>query len=496
MLASRIARRRTLGCAGTLCGRARRNNVRGVANAAAAASQNITPIEKIVRDSIKATGPMSISTYMQLCLSHPTHGYYMDPANPIFGKKGDFITSPEISQVFGELIAIWHLHRWIAAGRPKRIRIVELGPGRGTLMSDALRAFSQNVLAREALKSTGTVHLVETSQPLRKLQGETLRSFGALERLQVEGEKEKEFLQWHDSLEGVKEAEKEKPVDGDTFTMVIAHEFFDALPVHVLEKGTNGWHEIQITSIPDPAAPTILTSSNSFSPHALPPLRLIRNPEISTLSNFLGSISPRYSDLPVGSRVEVSTTSFKLARQVAELVNDPKSAGGSALIIDYGWGGISGNSLRAFKKHQIVDIFRTPGECDLTANVDFELLREAISDAAETHGPIAQRWFLKEMGIMVRLVALEMAKAAAKQKAQVEGKKTSQEYESYNPNTEAVHRLLDRNGMGEQYKVFAITGIGGREMTSDEAAERGCYPFCNEEFWEEDEEIEERLWKD
>ena len=210
------------------------------------------------------------------------------------------------------------------------------------------------------------------------------------------------------------------------------------------------------------------------------------------------------------------------------------------MIIDYGRPGISGDSLRvgisfqlltvedlkvpfliqfllqAFKKHQIVDFFQTPGECDLTANVDFMLLREAMSDAgesremsehaysqfnlimkplAEAHGPLTQARFLKEMGITVRLMALEMARAAAKRKMGEEGKWTSKEYRSLNPNTAAAYRLLDPNGMGVQYKVLGITGIGGREkMTSEE--ERGCYPFCIEELREEEEERWEKIMAD
>ncbi|EJD06897.1 DUF185-domain-containing protein [Fomitiporia mediterranea MF3/22] len=441
----------------------------------------MTQVEKLVRDSIKATGPMSVSTYMQFCLSHPTHGYYMNPDNPVFGKAGDFITSPEISQVFGELIAIWHLSRWLAAGQPPRIRIIELGPGRGTLAADALRTWAQFPAARAALKNGGTLHLVETSDAMRRLQGETLKRSGVLGQFEnSNGNENGGFVRWHGALEDVRASQP--GVDKDTFTVVVAHEFFDALPVHILERTKDGWHEIQITTSPDSTAKTLLTSSSTSSPQStpqtesesesesnLPPLRLVRNPESTTLSSFLGSLSPRYTSVPNGARLEVSPTNFKLARTLAELVNDPQGAGGSALIIDYGRDVASGKSLRvssyltwAFKKHKIVDIFETPGECDLTANVDFALLKEAISSTANSYGPLTQRDFLINMGIDARVLRLSASKAGTDK----EGKEEI---------VRAAKRLIDPTGMGVQYKVLGVTGTGAREAGEKEREE--VWPF-------------------
>jgi NADH dehydrogenase [ubiquinone] 1 alpha subcomplex assembly factor 7 len=101
------------------------------------ASKQPQSLAQVIEDSIKATGPMSVARYMQLCLTHPEWGYYSQ--GDVFGREGDFITSPEISQVFGELVAIWLLTRWMAAGAPEQVRLLELGPGRGTLMDDVLR---------------------------------------------------------------------------------------------------------------------------------------------------------------------------------------------------------------------------------------------------------------------------------------------------------------------------------------------------------------------
>ncbi|KAL1739332.1 S-adenosyl-L-methionine-dependent methyltransferase, partial [Schizophyllum fasciatum] len=157
---------------------------------------------------------------MSLCLGHPIHGYYTSSANPVFGKAGDFITSPEISQIFGELIGIWYLTRFSAHPKPA-LRLVELGPGRGTLMEDILRVFRQ-LLSKLPVPPEISVHLVETSQPMRKLQKAKLSGF-------------KYDIQWYDAVDDVP-----KQDDGKTFTMVLAHEFFDALPIDIYQKMDDG----------------------------------------------------------------------------------------------------------------------------------------------------------------------------------------------------------------------------------------------------------------
>src|SRR5262245_8750747 len=161
--------------------------------------KNPTPLESLIVEMIREDGPMPLDRYMALCLGHPLHGYYMsrDP----FGPDGDFITAPEISQIFGELVGIWCAAAFQSLGVPRRLNLIELGPGRGTLMSDVLRATRVMPGFREAAR----IHLVETSPTLRKLQGEKLGTSVA----------------WHDSIEGLP--------DGPS--IVIANEFFDALPI-------------------------------------------------------------------------------------------------------------------------------------------------------------------------------------------------------------------------------------------------------------------------
>ena len=171
----------------------------------------MTLLEKILAEIIAAEGPMPIDRYMALCLGHPAHGYYMkqDP----FGEQGDFLTAPEISQIFGELVGVWCAAAWDAMGKPAQFNLVELGPGRGTLMADILKAAKVMPGFREAAR----VHLVEMSLVLRKLQKERLGSDVA----------------WHDSLSNIP--------DGPM--LLVANEFLDAIPIRQFEKRHGKWLE-------------------------------------------------------------------------------------------------------------------------------------------------------------------------------------------------------------------------------------------------------------
>ncbi|RDB26124.1 Protein arginine methyltransferase NDUFAF7, mitochondrial [Hypsizygus marmoreus] len=416
----------------------------------------ITKIEKLVLDSIKATGPLPFATYMQLCLSHPTHGYYMNSANPVFGSRGDFITSPEISQVFGELVGVWFLSQWIDAGRPPSIRLIELGPGRGTLMDDILRVISTITSKGRHIKD---IHLVENSLAMREAQKAKLSH--SAERAGCE-------LHWHDHIDTISRS--------DAYSMVVAHEFFDALPFHVLQKAETGWHEVMIASnldpIRDPRAE--FTTSEPEPPTAettYPRLRRVLSPIPSAASMLLGLSSSRFQSLPVGSFIEVSPASFRIARQLGELLTthpqSPESdvveaspgPGGCGLIIDYGGDHVFGDSFRAFKDHKIVDVFHRPGECDLTTNVDFAFLKEAMGDLVTTHGPIPQSTFLENMGLQLRVDAL------------VRDAKTEERGAAIR---DAAQRLVDRAGMGREYQVLGITSSSGGEK---KAAAGEVWPF-------------------
>lgn len=401
-------------------------------------------------NSVRATGPLSFATYMQLCLSHPIHGYYMNPQHAVFGTRGDFTTSPEISQVFGELVAVWMLEQWMSLAPSQPFRIVELGPGRGTLMDDMLRVFRQLPASRTKLTN---VHLVETSPAMRALQESKLK------HTVHDGSPE---LVWHDALGDI-------PRSPDTYTMIVAHEFFDALPVHLIEKTCRGWHEVLIAPSKDqsarytmPTAPStgdILhndSSENVSKPQALSSRWTpVLSPTPTATSTLLGNVSPRFASLPVGSRIEVSGVVVKTARSIAELIAHDR-AGGCALVIDYGAEHAAGNSLRAFKDHKIVDIFHRPGECDITANVDFALLKESLGHNVISLGTLRQGEFLKRLGVQLRATSLVRAAPTTERKKAIE---------------DGVNRLVDPLGMGDQYAVLGIT--------SEKKGDQGVWPFVD-----------------
>jgi NADH dehydrogenase [ubiquinone] 1 alpha subcomplex assembly factor 7 len=304
-------------------------------------------------DEIKAmiaeSGPISVERYMELALGHPDHGYYMnrDP----FGAGGDFTTAPEISQMFGELLGLWAAEAWVAMDRPKLVRLVELGPGRGTLMSDALRAARIVPDFRAALD----VVLVEISPTLANTQHETLLTSGAR-------------VSWSPSLADVPEG----PM------IVIANEFLDALPVRQYVRGGGRWRE-----------------------------RMVRVDSLGELAFGVAREAEPYIQAPGqdGDILEVNPTAHRL---VYELGARLAKQGGVALFIDYGHG-VTGlaDTLQALRSHQAADPLVDPGEADLTAHVDFAAMaRSARATGAAVHGPIDQGDFLRAIGIDARTRAL------------------------------------------------------------------------------------------
>ncbi|KZP00600.1 DUF185-domain-containing protein [Calocera viscosa TUFC12733] len=380
----------------------------------------ITPVEKLIAGSIKSTGPISIARYMQFCLGHPIEGYYMK--RDVFGEKGDFITSPEISQTFGELLAVWFMSEWERNGRPARTRLVELGSGRGTLLADMLRTFSS---FRGVSQSLTTINMVENSRVMRELQKTALQSSAAAQNIELE---------WHDDLE-------ELEADPNTYTMLVAHEFFDAMPIHMLEKAEDGWREVMVDLLrldqPEEGDSEVAEDNKI---HAAFGFRFVKSPPNTPLAALLSQSSTRYAALPNGSRIEVSPQGSAVAQALARLIGNGK--GGAAMIIDYGDDHTFGSSLRAFRRHKHVDLFDSPGECDITANVDFAAVREAVEDKAHAHGPITQRHFLMSMGLVQRLDALLKAAETDEHKMSL---------------AHAARRLVDSTSMGSEYKFMAIT---------------------------------------
>jgi NADH dehydrogenase [ubiquinone] 1 alpha subcomplex assembly factor 7 len=313
-------------------------------------TEDVTPLEQLIRDRIRAHGPMRVSSYMALAMGHPEHGYYRK-ADPL-GRDGDFITAPEISQVFGEIIGLWCVVAWQQAGRPSPIHLVELGPGRGTLMADAVRAAGSVPDFTKAAK----LHLVETSPVLRHLQQEKLRGCDAT---------------WHLAIDTVPSGP----------CLYIANEFFDALPIDQYVKTATGWHGRCIGLDPS-------TNRLKFEVDRTP----ISIPEFMPSS---------ISAAPAGSLFE----HCPLCHEIAANIGGRLAADGiAALLIDYGHQiQDSGETLQAVRGHEYRDILMNPGEADLTAHVDFSALAAAAQTAgAVPYGPVSQGAFLSDLGIEAR----------------------------------------------------------------------------------------------
>jgi SAM-dependent MidA family methyltransferase len=296
-----------------------------------------------LRGLIRANGPMSVADYMAHCLGDPQQGYYAtrDP----FGAAGDFITAPEISQMFGEIVGAWLIDAWQLVGAPNPVRLVELGPGRGTLMADILR------VARKApdFQRAASIHLVETSQVLRRIQAETLRETGAEPR-------------WHSSPDSVPPG----PM------LMIANEFFDALPIRQFMR-LDIWRE-----------------------------RVIGLDSRDRLAFGIGpGVLDRGPDAPQGSILEISPLADTLAEITAARIVEQ---GGAALIIDYGHArSAPGETLQAVRGHAYADPLEEPGLADLTAHVNFGALAgRAESAGAAVHGPMPQGAFLSRLGLFER----------------------------------------------------------------------------------------------
>jgi NADH dehydrogenase [ubiquinone] 1 alpha subcomplex assembly factor 7 len=333
---------------------------------------------------------------MALALTDPEGGYYMgrDP----LGARGDFVTAPEVSQMFGELVGLWCADAWQRLGEPAEILLAELGPGRGTLMADALRAARTLPAFADALK----VHLVEISPALKACQAATLASAAPT---------------WHDDLADLPEG----PL------LLIANEFFDALPARQVVKTKGGWCERQVTLVnrPEDGPPTFEFGLSTPRPDA-------------------ESVVPAaLRDAPAGAIFETSPSA---ARTAAEIGRRLAAHGGAAVIIDYGHGqSATGETLQAVRGHARHDVLAEPGSADLTCHVDFAALARAAHEAGpEAHGPIGQGAWLRRLGIEARAAGL-MERATAAQQEDVRA---------------ALARLTGAEQMGELFKVLALVPRG------------------------------------
>ncbi|MDO8605555.1 MAG: class I SAM-dependent methyltransferase [Phaeospirillum sp.] len=320
----------------------------------------------ILAERIRADGPIGVAEFMAEALGNPQHGYYMghDP----FGAKGDFTTAPEISQMFGELIGLWCAIVWQSMGSPSRVVLAEIGPGRGTLMADLLRA----ARTLPAFAAAIDAYLVETSPALRNRQAQTLAQ---------------EKITWLERFEDLPEG----PL------LLVANELFDALPIRQYEKQAAGWIE-RLIGLDAAGGFVFVAGEEVVSP----------------------ALAPDVLAAPVGAVAEICEPGRALAAAIGRrLAVTP----GAALIVDYG-APVSGtgDTLQAVRTHRYHPALADPGMVDLTAHVDFQALAEAGAKAGATpHGPVSQgRWLLR-LGIEERAVML-MRNASPDQAADIAGR--------------------------------------------------------------------------
>jgi SAM-dependent MidA family methyltransferase len=306
--------------------------------------------EKIV-SLIRAQGPITIAQYMQIALGDPFHGYYI--ARDPFGR--DFVTAPEVSQIFGELVGLFFVQAWEDRGRPDSFHLVELGPGRGTLMADMLRAAGT---VRPGFVRAAKIVLLETSPMLRSIQKKTLEPHAPAWALRLA------------------EIADDKPV------YLVANEFFDALPIRQFVLSEKGWHERMIATEGDNLV------------FALTP-----DPQ------------PVGFDARGGAIGAVRETNHNAEAMTVEIGTKITETNGVGLVIDYGYSTRGfGDTFQAVKENAYADPLESPGEADLTAHVDFAALKNAAAaGGADVAGPIPQGDLLRRLGIGVRADRLKSA---------------------------------------------------------------------------------------
>ncbi len=345
----------------------------------------MTTLHDILIRQIATTGPITLADYMTQCLLHPEHGYYTtrDP----LGSAGDFTTAPEISQMFGELIGLCLAQTWLDQGAPGAFTLAEIGPGRGTLMADILRA----TRAVPGFHAAADLHLIEASPTLRKAQADRLTDHAPT---------------WHDSITTLPEA----PL------LLVANEFFDALPIRQFTRDDKGWRETMV-AVQDT---TLIAGLSDPAP--------------------IEMLDHRLADTETGQIVETCAPAAPITAEIARRID---AYGGAALIFDYGDWRSRGDTFQALQNHHPVDPFATPGAADLTAHVDFEAL--ALAATGVTHSAITtQGVFLERLGITARAQTLAASLTGAALESHIQ----------------AHRRLTHPQEMGSLFKTLALVPTG------------------------------------
>lgn len=390
-------------------------DARRISNAAPSHGPLSRSLKSFIVDKIRTSGPITVHEYMQLAAGSQA-GYYAQrqQTGKIFGSEGDFITSPELSQVFGELVGVWVFAELGFTGYKDEWQLVELGPGTGTLMNDILGALNQ------FKESKASVHLVEISDALIDQQERLLcenPSSSVSDEAYVRKNTTRTGLPiyWYRDLDDVPAG----------FSVYVANEFLDALPIHQFQRepSSGGWREVYVAlkSTSDDELCFMLSKSENLHTKGLIP-DYVRDDNARTQ----WELSP------------------KSGASVTRIMERFTAHGGFCLLIDYGHDGSRITpSLRAYRKHEVVDPLESPGETDITADVDFGYLRHILQDECLVFGPVEQRHFLAETGIHARMSVLMRACKSEEQRKQL--------FDAY--------KMLvgdDKHEMGTAFKAFSL----------------------------------------
>ncbi|XP_012535613.1 protein arginine methyltransferase NDUFAF7 homolog, mitochondrial [Monomorium pharaonis] len=362
---------------------------------------------------ILTCGPITLAEYMKEILIHPTAGYYT--TRDVFGRRGDFTTSPEISQLFGEIIAVWIINEWRKISRDP-IQLVEFGPGRGTLINDILRVFRKLNLSNKI-----SIHLVEISPALSAIQAEKLCTESRDIEPRVNEDRDNSVTHYREGVtkDGVKIHWYYSVNDVPRkFSVFVAQEFFDALPIHKFQKTDRGWREILIDIVQD-------SNEERFR-------YVLSQIPTAACEVYLSPHEKR-------DHVEMSPQCSVTIDYVSQFLWEH---GGFALVIDYGHEREKTDTFRAFRQHKLHDPLLNPGTADLTADVDFLLIKEIAQkdNRLITFGPVTQRKFLKNLNIDLRLKMI-LRNATKTQKEQIES---------------GYHMITDEDKMGNCFKVLSL----------------------------------------
>lgn len=363
-----------------------------------------TPLEEVLFEQIEAGGPIRLDHYMDLCLSHPEHGYYAQH-QAIGGaqdsdKPGDFITAPEVSQMFGEMLAVWVVSTWSALGSPGQLNLIELGPGRGTLMADML-----SVLKNQSELMAGlNLYVVDVNAQ-----------------------------RWQEKLGDyqVKRIDTLEDLDNQSPTIVVGNEFLDALPIRQFlrmgevqegaEKAQPSWAETYVYHHKDEGPG--------------------KGPGHLALCQSLAALP---GGLKVADDIEVFELNSQASRWADQIAARIKACGGAGLFIDYGYYHAPGQStLQALRQHQSVDPLSTPGKADITALVDFSMLKAAATAGGCVVSDIVpQADFLRALGIDQR--SADLARANPERAVEL---------------GQQLHRLTADDQMGQLFKAFSFWSL-------------------------------------